>query len=198
MIKPPQNLSPARGAWYTDTLAHFRADAVESVVEVTRSISKSENVVVSLDEVYQEVLLDHYKSPRCHGVLINPDKKIDLVNPLCGDQISLTLKFVGDVIGNVAFTGHGCSISQATASIMSELLQGKTRDEAKRLSTLFRQMIKSEVSGDSLQELGDALALEGVKKHSARIKCALLAWDCIDRALSDDESHRSLRHEIPG
>lgn len=153
---------------------------------------------MSLDDVYQEVLLDHYKSPRCQGVLLNPDKKIDLVNPLCGDQISLTVKFNGDVIGNIAFTGHGCSISQATASIMAELLQGKSRKEAKRLSALFRQMIKSEITGEALNDLGDALALEGVKKHSARIKCALLAWDCIDRALNESDPHCSLRHEIPG
>lgn len=152
---------------------------------------------MNLDDVYQELLLDHYKAPRCHGVLLNPDCKVDLHNPLCGDQISLTIKFSGDVISNIAFTGHGCSISQATASIMSELLSGKTTEEARRLSTLFRQMIKSEVSGDALQDLGDALALEGVKKHSARIKCALLAWDCIDRALGEPGSSRSLRDEIP-
>jgi len=152
---------------------------------------------VNLDDVYQELLLDHYKAPRCHGVLLNPDCKIDLHNPLCGDQISLTIKFADKVISNIAFTGHGCSISQAAASMMSELLSGKTMDEARRLSGLFRRMIKSEVSGDALVDLGDALALEGVKKHSARIKCALLAWDCIDRALGEHGQPRSLRDEIP-
>jgi nitrogen fixation NifU-like protein len=152
---------------------------------------------VNLDEVYQELLLDHYKAPRCKGVLLNPDRAVDLHNPLCGDQLSLAVKFSSDVISEIAFIGHGCSISQATASMMSELLRGKSKDEARRLSKLFRQMIKSEVSGDALNDLGDALALEGVKKHSARIKCALLAWDCIDRLLSDDSS-RSMREEIPG
>jgi nitrogen fixation NifU-like protein len=120
---------------------------------------------------------------------------VDLHNPLCGDQISLNVKFAGDSISEIAFTGHGCSISQATASIMSELVRGKSKEEVKRLSLLFRKMIKSEVAGDALDPLGDALALEGVKKHSARIKCALLAWDCIDRALSDQPSD-SLRDEI--
>ncbi len=152
---------------------------------------------MSLDEVYQEVILDHYKTPRCQGVLINPDRKIDLHNPLCGDQISLTVKFSGDSIGEIAFTGHGCSISQATASIMAELLRGKSKAEASRLSKLFRAMIKSEQSGDALDDLGDALALEGVKRHSARIKCALLAWDCIDRALSDEHVGGSMRDEVP-
>jgi nitrogen fixation NifU-like protein len=153
---------------------------------------------VNLDEVYQELILDHYKSPRCQGVLVNPDCKIDLFNPLCGDQISLMVKFKGDEISDIAFTGHGCSISQATASIMSELLRGKTRSEAERLSSLFRKMIKSEEQGDVLNDLGDALALEGIKKHSARIKCALLAWDCIDRALAEP-AHRdsSMRDEVP-
>lgn len=151
---------------------------------------------MNLDEVYQELILDHYKAPRCKGVLLNPDRKIDLNNPLCGDQISLTLKFSGDVISEIAFDGHGCSISQATASIMAELLRGKTKEEARRLSSLFRKMIKSEIEGDALNDLGDALALEGVKKHSARIKCALLAWDCVDRGLSES-SAASLRDEMP-
>jgi nitrogen fixation NifU-like protein len=153
---------------------------------------------VNLDDVYQELLLDHYKSPRCKGVLLNPDRTVDLHNPLCGDQISLAVKFEGDSISEIAFTGHGCSISQATASIMSELLLGKTRADAQRLSGLFRQMIKSEVVGDQLNDLGDALALEGVKKHSARIKCALLAWDCIDRVLASDDKSKSLRNQLPG
>ncbi len=150
-----------------------------------------------LDEVYQELILDHYKRPRCQGVLINPDKKIDLHNPLCGDQISLMVKFSGEEISQIGFTGHGCSISQATASIMSELLTGKTKAEARRLSGLFRRMIKSEESGQALDDLGDALALEGVKRHSARIKCALLAWDCVDRALAEDSSNGSMRDELP-
>jgi nitrogen fixation NifU-like protein len=152
---------------------------------------------VKLDDVYQELLLDHYKSPRCKGVLLNPDRVVDLHNPLCGDQISLNVKFADEVISEIAFTGHGCSISQATASMMSELLRGKSKAEGRRLSKLFRQMIKSEVSGDALDDLGDALALEGVRNHSARIKCALLAWDCIDRALSDGETG-SLRDELLG
>ena len=152
---------------------------------------------MSLDEVYQEVILDHYKTPRCQGVLINPDRKVDLHNPLCGDQISLTVKFSSDAISEIAFTGHGCSISQATASIMADLLCGKTKSEASRLSKLFRAMIKSEESGEVLQDLGDALALEGVKRHSARIKCALLAWDCIDRALSDQPAGASMRDQMP-
>jgi nitrogen fixation NifU-like protein len=152
---------------------------------------------LNLEDVYQDLLLDHYKSPRCRGVLINPDRKVDLHNPLCGDELSLTIKFKDDAIGQIACTGHGCSISQATASIMSELLTGKSKDEAKRLSALFRAMIKSEVDGDELDALGDALALEGVKKHSARIKCALLAWDCIDRALGDVDDAQGLRAEMP-
>jgi nitrogen fixation NifU-like protein len=152
---------------------------------------------VNLDEVYQELILDHYKKPRCRGVLLNPDRKVDLNNPLCGDQISLTLKFVGESISEIAFEGHGCSISQAAASIMAELLRGKTKEEARRLSGLFRKMIKSEIEGDALNDLGDALALEGVKRHSARVKCALLAWDCIDRALAEGDGPASLRDEMP-
>jgi nitrogen fixation NifU-like protein len=152
---------------------------------------------VNLDEVYQELILDHYKRPRCKGVLLSPDRKVDLNNPLCGDQISLTLKFTGETISEIAFDGHGCSISQATASIMAELLRGKTKYDARRLSGLFRGMIKSQIEGDALNDLGDALALEGVKRHSARIKCALLAWDCIDRGLAEGDGAASLRDEMP-
>jgi nitrogen fixation NifU-like protein len=79
---------------------------------------------------------------------------------------------------------------------MAELLRGKTKGEARRLSALFRKMIKSEVEGDALNDLGDALALEGVKRHSARIKCALLAWDCVDRGLAE-AAEGSLRDELP-
>ncbi len=150
-----------------------------------------------LDEVYQEVILDHYKAPRYQGVLIHPDRKVDLYNPLCGDQISLMVKFADNKISQIAFTGHGCSISQAAASIMSELMLGKTKQEAQRLSSLFRRMIRSEASGDCLEVLGDALALEGIKRHSARIKCALLAWDCIDRALLEVVPPSSMRNELP-
>ncbi len=150
-----------------------------------------------LEDVYQEVILDHYKCPRCQGVLINPDRKVDLHNPLCGDQISLTVKFSGESISQMAFTGHGCSISQAAASLMAELLVGRPKEEARRLSKLFRRMIKSEESGDALDDLGDARALEGVKRHSARIKCALLAWDCVDRALDESPESSSMREELP-
>jgi len=151
---------------------------------------------MSVDEVYQDLILDHFKSPRCHGVLLNADRKIDLFNPLCGDQISLMVKFNGDTISEIGFTGHGCAISQATASIMAELLLGKTKERARELSSLFRRMIKSEEKGGDLDVLEDALALEGVKRHSARIKCALLAWDCIDRALSEEGQQPSNREEI--
>ena len=80
---------------------------------------------------------------------------------------------------------------------MAELLRGKTKDDARKLSALFRKMIKSEVAGDALDPLGDALALEGVKRHSARIKCALLAWDCVDRGLAEGSEPASLRDEMP-
>lgn len=152
---------------------------------------------MSLEDVYQDLILDHYKNPRHSGILINPDRKVDLVNPLCGDQLSLTIKFKGEIISEIAFTGQGCSISQAAASIMTELMAGKEKTVAMQLANSFRQMIKSEVNSDSLDELGDALALEGVKKHSARIKCVLLAWDCIERALGPaDATVGSMREEL--
>ena len=138
---------------------------------------------MSLDELYQELILDHYKHPRCQGCIANPDAKIGLRNPLCGDEIELTLKVEGDKISDIAFSGQGCSISQATASIMTSTLKGKSVSEAKEMAKLFRQMMRGEVHSEELVQLGDAVALEGVRRYTARIKCALLAWDCIERAL---------------
>ena len=151
---------------------------------------------MSLEEVYADLILDHYKSPRNRGVIINPDRKIDLVNPLCGDQLTLMVKFDDDKVLEVGFTGSGCSISQATASIMSELLLGKSKSDALGIADLFRKMMKSEVDDSQLDPLGDAIALQGVKRHTARIKCALLAWDCAERVLKDEAAGASLRDEL--
>jgi nitrogen fixation protein NifU and related proteins len=137
--------------------------------------------------LYQELILDHSKKPRCFGKLSKPDVECALFNPLCGDQIELALLFKGDRIEEIAFSGHGCSISQAAASMMAELLKGKTLVEVKELSKLYQGMIKGEVAQTDLVPLGDIVALQGVKKFSTRIKCAMLAWEAIDRAIRQYE-----------
>ena len=137
-----------------------------------------------LDDLYREVILDHYKRPRNNQLLQNPSLKAEGYNPFCGDQVILTAE-VGDSerIEEVGFTGQGCAISQASASMMTGLLKGKTLEEVGALSALFRGMMHGE-SPDH-EELGDLEALEGVKMYPIRIKCALLPWSTLEEAIEE-------------
>jgi nitrogen fixation NifU-like protein len=137
---------------------------------------------MALDELYQELLLDHFKNPRCQGCLPNPSAHSHVFNPLCGDQVALTVRLEADKIADLAFTGHGCSISQASASMMAELCKGKDIGEAKELILSFQEMMRGE-EPSAKDKLGDVLALEGVRKFSARIRCALLGWEALERCL---------------
>lgn len=161
---------------------------------------------MDLDALYQEVILDHYKKPRCHGCLKSPDAQATLHNPLCGDRVQLTVAIKDGRISEMGFSGHGCSISQASASMMSELCVGKTLDEIKKLAEDFRKMMRGELGIDSTNQaeevqelvagpkrrtaesLGDAVALEGVRRFSARVKCALLAWEALEKCVSKAEA----------
>ena len=118
-----------------------------------------------LDDLYQELILDHYRRKRGEGSLDHPSVAVDQHNPLCGDEIHLELGIEDGVVREVAHTGQGCSISQASASMMSEALRGRTLDDALGTVEHFR-----------LVRLGDAIALEGVAKYPVRVKCALLGW----------------------
>ena len=139
---------------------------------------------IPLDELYQEVILDHFKHPRCKGCLSNPSATSSLFNPLCGDKISVSvLVDEKGIVRELAFVGQGCSISQASASMMSSLCKGKSIEEVKGLAQLFRKMMRGETPEGSAELLGDAVALEGVRKFSARIKCAVLAWEAIEKCL---------------
>lgn len=146
---------------------------------------------MSLDELYQELLLDHFKHPRCQGCLADPSSHSHVFNPLCGDQIALTIKSDGRNLNDLAFTGHGCSISQASASMMAELCKGKTLQEARTLLDAFRSLMRGE-EPQNKELLGDVLALEGVRKFSARIKCALLGWEALERCLEEADPNRKL------
>ena len=138
-----------------------------------------------LDELYQDIIVDHFQNPRCVGCLEDLDASCKLFNPLCGDQINLCIKIDDDKISKIVFQGKGCSISQAAASMMCELLEGKTIQEAEELFNLYQKMLKSEMAEDELNKLGDLVSLSGVRKFSARIKCAMLAWEAVERALND-------------
>lgn len=139
---------------------------------------------MSLDELYREVILDHYRSPRNKGHLAGADLDVEMLNPLCGDEVRITARLEGDVIREVRFLGKGCSISMASASMMTEAVQGKTVEEAKELIRAFKAMMRGEAGPDGL---GDLAALQGVAKFPVRIKCATLAWNTLQKGLEGGE-----------
>ncbi len=142
-----------------------------------------------LDDLYQELILDHYRKSRGKGTLDDPSVAVDQHNPLCGDQIHLELLIEGDVVSAVRHTGEGCSISQASASMMSQAIEGRGVREALDLVEHFRLMMHGTEEGDE-DRLGDAIALEGVAKYPARVKCALLGWMAAKDAILTYESRR--------
>jgi nitrogen fixation NifU-like protein len=132
---------------------------------------------MQLDNLYQEVILDHYKNPQNKSLAPDNDAQVHHVNPSCGDEITLGVKLDGDRVLSVNWDGVGCSISQASASIMSDLLVGKSLNEANVISESFLHLMQSKGSEEGDPEvLEDAVALAGVSKYPARIKCALLGW----------------------
>ena len=136
---------------------------------------------IQLNELYREVIMDHYRSPRNKGELANPTVSIDLNNPLCGDEITLQLEVENGTIKQARFSGQGCSISQASASMMTQQVQGKTVAEAEEMVERFKQMMHGDEEAG--KPLGDALALHGVSRFPVRIKCALLSWEALERSL---------------
>jgi nitrogen fixation protein NifU and related proteins len=137
---------------------------------------------MSLEELYKEVILDHYKAPRNRRELDAPSCTAKGNNPLCGDELTVALRLDHGVIAEAAFEGQGCSISQASASMMTEAVTGKTSDDTQALTKEFRAMMAGETDPDE-DEFGDLIALKGVVKYPVRIKCAVLAWDTLQEAL---------------
>jgi nitrogen fixation protein NifU and related proteins len=142
---------------------------------------------VPLDEIYRDVVLDHYRSPRGKTEIESPDLRAEGQNPLCGDEVTLALKFNGDRIEKVFVKGQGCSISVASGSMLAELLPGKTREEADRILAAFKALMHGRPLPSDL-DMGDLDALEGVNKFPVRVKCALLAWTTLEDALSPGPS----------
>jgi nitrogen fixation protein NifU and related proteins len=131
--------------------------------------------VGGLDDLYQELILDHYRRKRGEGSLESPSVAVDQHNPMCGDEIHLEMTIEDGRVAQLAHTGQGCSISQASVSMMSEAITGRSLDEALGLVEHFRRMMHGAEPGDE-ERLGDAIALEGVAKYPVRVKCALLGW----------------------
>ena len=137
---------------------------------------------MALDDIYKEVILDHYKSPRNKRELPGAELRCHANNPLCGDEITVFAHLEGDAVQEVTFQGAGCSISQSSASMMTEAVTGRGVDDAKALAADFRGMMAGEVEPDE-ERFGDLVALKGVVKYPIRIKCAVLAWDVLQEAL---------------
>ena len=139
---------------------------------------------MSLEELYKEVILDHYRAPRNKGRLDPHDIALERNNPLCGDEIELFLRFDGDTLEGVAFEGKGCSISLASASMMTEKVIGIPSKDAAGLAEHIKRMLAGEEEGDA-EALGDLVSLKGVVKYPVRIKCALLGWNTLLEALEE-------------
>lgn len=138
----------------------------------------------ALRDLYQEVIFDHYRSPRNAGRLEDANHEAEGYNPLCGDKVKLYLRVEGDVIRDVRFEGSGCAISTASVSLMTESLKGKRVQEARQLMRAFHDM----VTGAAPEEgLGKLVALAGVREFPQRIKCATLAWHTLLAALEDKQ-----------
>ena len=136
-----------------------------------------------LTSLYQELILEHYRRPRNNGELPDHTAEAHVANPVCGDEVKVQIRLDGDRIEAIAFDGHGCSISQASVSMMTALVKGTERSEAIRLADLFTDMMHGSEDAASDRSLGDLRALQGVSKFPVRIRCALLAFDALRNAL---------------
>ena len=151
-----------------------------------------------LEDLYREIILDHYRSPRNRGELdAPPATRVEGFNPLCGDEIVLYVDVQGDTVADIRIGGQGCSISQSSASMMSAAVKGKTLDEVQKLTRAFKGMMsihEQSLDGDGTEpseavdpdvKLGDLEALRGVVKFPVRIKCATLSWNTLQQALDE-------------
>jgi nitrogen fixation protein NifU and related proteins len=139
----------------------------------------------SLSELYQNVILEHNRSPRNYRVMDDADRHAEGNNPLCGDQLTVWLKLDGDVITDVTFQGLGCAISRASASLMTAAVKGKSRREAEDLFERFHQMVTGKPESAAPETLGKLAVFSGVSEYPTRVKCASLSWHTLKAALED-------------
>jgi nitrogen fixation NifU-like protein len=146
-------------------------------------------MTTSMDSMYQQIILDHYKNPQHRGLPEDFDAEVHHVNPTCGDEVTLRVKIAGGSIAELGWDGEGCSISQASTSVMSELVAGKPVEHAMDLQGKFLELMQSrgdaELSEADEDQLEDAVAFEGVSKYPARVKCALLGWMAMKSAVAE-------------
>jgi nitrogen fixation NifU-like protein len=138
-----------------------------------------------LSSLYQQLILEHYRHPRNKDELPDRTAEAHLHNPVCGDEVCLQIRVADGRIEAARFTGHGCSISQASVSMMTTLLEGRSLEEADALVTRFTEMMRGEEGAGNDRSLGDLRALRGVAKFPVRIKCALLGFDALREVLAE-------------
>jgi len=155
------------------------------------TVSEINRETPPLNSLFQQLILEHYKSPRNRGTLNDPHVHIDMRNPSCGDEVHLQLRFDGNRVEDVAFEGVGCSISQASISMMTQLLRGKSKDEALILADRFTRMMHGDAEAARDKSLGDLRALAGVSKFPVRVKCALLGFNALEEAIRRQDGQPS-------
>jgi len=138
---------------------------------------------LALDDLYREIILDHYQSPRGRGEMTDPSVRVHGHNPLCGDEVDVMLKIDDGKVVDVMFNGRGCSISQASASMMTEGVEGLSDEDVDELVGGFREMMVGSGSLEGLNGNEELEALQGVKKYPVRVKCAMLPWNALREAL---------------
>ena len=154
---------------------------------------------LSTDSMYQQIIIDHYKHPQHRGELATFDAEVHHVNPTCGDEVTLRLRLADGQIAELGWVGEGCSISQASTSVMSELVVGSAVQEALQLQEKFLELMQSQgqstLTEEEAEALEDAVAFEGVSKYPARVKCALLGWMAMKSAVAEATSDPSVHDD---
>ena len=142
----------------------------------------------TLESLYQELILDHNRTPLNYRVLENANRRVEGNNPLCGDRLVVWLKMDGDLIEDVSFQGSGCAISKASASLMTSAVRGKSSGQARALFQQFHQLVTGSLTPERAQDLGKLVAFAGVSEYPIRVKCASLAWHAMNAALDAPNS----------
>ena len=152
-------------------------------------------MIPEIEELYQEVILDHSRRPRNFGEVPDATVRVHGDNPACGDEIHLSVKFDGDGgLEDIKFSGRGCAISQASASLMTMKLKGKTRAEVIEMLSAFHDLVTNETS-DAPKALGDLRVMQGARKFPQRVKCAMLAWRAVQQAFEQESGEATVSTE---
>lgn len=143
--------------------------------------------MTAIEDLYQDVILHHSKSPRNFGVLAGANRSAEGHNPLCGDQLRLTLIVEGGEVKDIRFSGEGCAISTASSSVMTDLLKGKTEEDARKMLDAFHALVTGESPDEDAPELGKLEIFSGVSRFPVRVKCAMLPWRTLEAALENGQ-----------